>query len=448
MATCLQSLNTLWIRSMPPALAPSPFANAMLQSGSNPQVYSLVGSYADPKTQLSDYFGSIGDMAGANNSGMLKGFNLAKAIQSQAQQSSSDPVAEAVRKFREAGSGNGNPSENGGGPAPASSDGNPYGVNHMNPFATAMMMAISPSATIGMRKSNLSSIQDVQESLGLDPVSGWQALNPFSELAMGSPTASLGELDINGNRYGVSFGGVDDEGRTTLTPNEAQKRKAYEKILQKNPNAFNKSGNGQPGAIGAAEAAAENAKHDMASRQSFRSGGSGGDKSKDGQTGGSAGHASAGGNQGDGLRGGSDRDRDGGSGGGSGGGTGCFAAGTQVTMDDGSTKPVESVKIGDITAGGPVTMVMQADGTDEVWYDYGGVHVTGSHKVYHEGAWMPVEETGAPTTEVHDTLYTFNCEDHRIYSDGVVFADYIEHDACHPIHKTIDMVSVNILNGE
>lgn len=78
----------------------------------------------------------------------------------------------------------------------------------------------------------------------------------------------------------------------------------------------------------------------------------------------------------------------------------CFAEGTPVQMKDGTTRPIETLRVGDRLADGEdytptmVTARMVMSGEGVLFYDYKGVAVSGSHLVHHEGAWKMVEETG------------------------------------------------------
>jgi|FLOH01.1.fsa_nt_gi hypothetical protein len=110
------------------------------------------------------------------------------------------------------------------GPSQQSSAGR-YGVVNSTPMS--IMGMIDPTGIIGlgalgMRGSNISKSQGVQASLGMPQSSMFQALNPFSGVARGSPTASLGRF----RGTPVSFGGVVSGPfggglQTSYTPQEA-----------------------------------------------------------------------------------------------------------------------------------------------------------------------------------------------------------------------------------
>lgn len=106
----------------------------------------------------------------------------------------------------------------------------------------------------------------------------------------------------------------------------------------------------------------------------------------------------------------------------------CFAAGTPITMADGTTKPVEEIDIGEeCEIGGIVNgkgVVLAAD-----IYDYEGVKVTGSHAVYEDGEWIRIKDSAKSirlAIEKPVKVYILNNEDHILMVNGITFADYGE----------------------
>jgi len=106
----------------------------------------------------------------------------------------------------------------------------------------------------------------------------------------------------------------------------------------------------------------------------------------------------------------------------------CFAAGTPITMEDGTIKPVEQVdlfdscKIGGIVNGKGVVL-------SEELYDYRGVNVTGSHAVYEDGKWIRVKDSILSIKlQLDDTVkvYIVNNVDHVLLVNDIIFADYGE----------------------
>ena len=113
--------------------------------------------------------------------------------------------------------------------------------------------------------------------------------------------------------------------------------------------------------------------------------------------------------------------------GGSGGGGGCFIAGTMITMQDGSFKPVEQVDIGDeVSVGGKVfaTGKFLIDNL----YDYNGIKVSGTHMVKEDGAWTRVEDSklGFSLGDDEVIVYVFGSQHRRIIINNTEFTDYFE----------------------
>jgi len=70
----------------------------------------------------------------------------------------------------------------------------------------------------------------------------------------------------------------------------------------------------------------------------------------------------------------------------------CFATGTSVVMQEGSRKPIEQIRVGDVLSGGAeVTATHRFVSADTV-FDLKGVHVTGDHLVHTEGTRIPVRD--------------------------------------------------------
>ena len=75
------------------------------------------------------------------------------------------------------------------------------------------------------------------------------------------------------------------------------------------------------------------------------------------------------------------------------GGIFCFAAGTQILMEDGTeTKLIEELVLGDRILGGG-TILGRGEGFAETLYSYKNTLVTGSHAVFEDGKWIRVEES-------------------------------------------------------
>jgi len=105
----------------------------------------------------------------------------------------------------------------------------------------------------------------------------------------------------------------------------------------------------------------------------------------------------------------------------------CFAPGTCVLMADGTERPIERVRVGDLLAdGGRVTMTGLFLAAD--LYRLGAVEVTGDHLVRGPAGWVPVRAHPdavrllGPERLVHNLATTRN----RVRAGGLLFADYAE----------------------
>jgi len=116
-------------------------------------------------------------------------------------------------------------------------------------------------------------------------------------------------------------------------------------------------------------------------------------------------------------------------------------------MADRSTKPIEDIEIGDITAGGRVTGVMVFEG-DHHAYNYLGVVVSGSHGVFENGEWMRVRDSayGLKLPAKVERWYLHDTTSHEIVSNGVRFTDFHETEMDNPLQVTRAAASLAYLN--
>lgn len=91
----------------------------------------------------------------------------------------------------------------------------------VNPFAGLAMEG-------GRRANNVSYANSQRDMLGINQPEGF--VNSFKDFfgagGSGSPTQSIGSVNIGGRSTGVSYGGTLDSGRTSYTPEEARRRQA------------------------------------------------------------------------------------------------------------------------------------------------------------------------------------------------------------------------------
>lgn len=113
----------------------------------------------------------------------------------------------------------------------------------------------------------------------------------------------------------------------------------------------------------------------------------------------------------------------------------CFHPDTLVTMANGSQLPIHKIVVGDETHGGKVIATTRAIGQDFYWYN--GVVVTGKHAVREDGRWIRVENTrlGHKIPLLVEVVCNLVTEKHRIYANGIEFADQYETDQ----YESLDM---------
>jgi hypothetical protein len=117
----------------------------------------------------------------------------------------------------------------------------------------------------------------------------------------------------------------------------------------------------------------------------------------------------------------------GGSGSGGSGGDSCFAPGTCVLMADGTERPIETVRVGDLLAdGGRVYMTGLFLASD--LYRLDGVEVTGDHLVRGDTGWVPVRAHPRAVRILTGERLVYNLATtrNRVSAGGHLFADYTE----------------------
>lgn len=107
----------------------------------------------------------------------------------------------------------------------------------------------------------------------------------------------------------------------------------------------------------------------------------------------------------------------------------CFLAGTMITMEDGTQKAVETIKLGDRVAIGGLVFAKGEFLCNDLW-DYKGIKVAGSHPVLEDGIWKRVENSvhGSPEHNETVTVYNFGTTNRRLEIEGITFTDYFETD--------------------
>ncbi len=122
----------------------------------------------------------------------------------------------------------------------------------------------------------------------------------------------------------------------------------------------------------------------------------------------------------------------------------CFHAHTPITMKSSGEKMIMDIRLGDQTLGGEVLAIKHAMARN--MYSYDGVFVTGKHAVNEGGKWIRVEDTisAIPVAGTFE-VYNLVTVDHRIWVNGIMFADEYETDE----YEMLDLdQSIKALNFE
>jgi len=107
----------------------------------------------------------------------------------------------------------------------------------------------------------------------------------------------------------------------------------------------------------------------------------------------------------------------------------CFDEFTLISLQNGTHKYIKDINVGDILLNGSyVTTKLKVTSVGMQMYKLNNVIVSGSHLVYHNNAWIRIEQH--PKTEqikyCKPYLYCLNVSDKNININGIVFSDWDE----------------------
>lgn len=124
----------------------------------------------------------------------------------------------------------------------------------------------------------------------------------------------------------------------------------------------------------------------------------------------------------------------------------CFDGLTPVEMKDGSYKPICELDLDEETKGGTVESIRIAKTSDGTMFKYKDVITTGYHAVKEGNQWVRVKDSlFGEAIPGDDTVYSIVTSGHRVYSNGIEFAD--EHETDDYENLTIDQ-SLEQLNRQ
>ena len=105
----------------------------------------------------------------------------------------------------------------------------------------------------------------------------------------------------------------------------------------------------------------------------------------------------------------------------------CFEENTLIDLEDGGTKPIKELKIGDKIKGAVVKGIIKATHNNWVLYKYKGITVSGDHLIYEDGYWSRIN-----TREQAERVYS-DCpviclitSTNNLYVKGNKFRDFTE----------------------
>ncbi len=114
----------------------------------------------------------------------------------------------------------------------------------------------------------------------------------------------------------------------------------------------------------------------------------------------------------------------------------CFDPQTEVCMSDGTTKPICKLRVGDKLLGNDsvIGILLTEKEPNTAMYDYKGIAVSGSHIVWEEGEWKPVEESRFATVLPYagQRLYSLRTTSrtmtahNKVFGTTVLFRDWEE----------------------
>jgi len=124
----------------------------------------------------------------------------------------------------------------------------------------------------------------------------------------------------------------------------------------------------------------------------------------------------------------------------------CFQGDTLVDMMGDATALIRNIQPGQyLRSGALVKSVLVFNGALTEMKRLGKVHVSGNHKVLHDGAWIRVENhPGAVSSPSFGRIYCLNVEgEHQIQAEGYTFKDYEETDNPHILRSFFQQVEAH-----
>jgi len=106
----------------------------------------------------------------------------------------------------------------------------------------------------------------------------------------------------------------------------------------------------------------------------------------------------------------------------------CYMQGTPIEMEDGTTKAVEDLRLGDrVFIGG--TVITRGEAYSDEIFEYKDVYVSGGHAVFEHGIWIRVRDSALSTPVSIDSpvvVYPICTENYTLVTSGFISADLNE----------------------
>lgn len=105
----------------------------------------------------------------------------------------------------------------------------------------------------------------------------------------------------------------------------------------------------------------------------------------------------------------------------------CFLAGQRVKMADGSLKPIEEIKPGEVVAHGGVVRIIGQGLESEKIYIKQGLRITGEHAIFDGKGWTRAQNV-LPHFKIAKPLPVYNlvCDNHKMEVEGILVGDFYD----------------------
>jgi len=126
----------------------------------------------------------------------------------------------------------------------------------------------------------------------------------------------------------------------------------------------------------------------------------------------------------------------------------CFEENTQIDLEDGKTKTIKELKVGDKIKGAKVTGILKAIHNNWILYKYKDIIVSGDHLIYEDGKWDRIQNKyGAERIYSDCPVICLITDSNNLYVKGNKFRDYSE---CNDqdINQIIDYAVAKKCNGD